>query len=66
MFNFTAEELRRTTENWPVYKGSKMKKRRGLGQRRNRIQIVVLSGWLIYPVLKSIGERLSDIHVGKE
>lgn len=31
MFNFTAEELRRTTENWPVYKGSKMKKRRGLG-----------------------------------
>ena len=36
MFNFTAEELRRTTEIWPAYKGSKMKKRRGLGQRRKR------------------------------
>ena len=33
MFNFTEEDLRRTTENWPVYNGSKMKKRRGLGQR---------------------------------
>ena len=40
-------------------------KRRGLGKRGNRIQIVMLSGWLIYPVLKSIGEQLSDLHIGK-
>lgn len=50
----------------PRYRYHIKGKRRGLGKRGNRIQIVVLSGWLIYPVLKSIGERLGDILVGKE
>lgn len=33
---FTEEAVRRVTENWPVYKCSKTKKRRGFGQRRKR------------------------------